>query len=231
MLPTSEIEPSNAISLKSPAVKSLKDEEGFLNTKRSGKTIRVSKIGICTPALADKITDIHAYPNKIHTALILAPVTVAGNDPLVHWLKLASLGATNVSSRASALSITLRVCNKFPTTTALDTVHNGLGEEMERKQALGYLFDMVLTLPHAKPDQKTTNMATMIDTNVLNVHTGLLSQPPPESKTTDMSQFLQLNQVNIGPGLLNSATQVQHQLQLLAQTPVLTVPQLQPFAS
>ena len=120
------------------------------------------------------------------------------------------MGATNASSKDSELSITIKVCNKCPNATALDTVYNSLGEAMEKKRELVDLFDSVFTLPQAKPDPLTTSTATLIDTNVLNVQSGLLSQPPPKAKTATAKppQLLQPNQVNTGPGLLKSATQV-----------------------
>ena len=57
-------------------------------------------------------------------------VAIAGKIALLQWLKFASLGKTNATSRASALSIMLRVCNEFPTKTAMEAVYHGLGESM-----------------------------------------------------------------------------------------------------
>ena len=107
MLPISDIAPSKAISLRISAVRSLKEHEGILTQKRTKKVIRIAKIGICPPTLADKIMDSHAYPTQIYTALLAAAVTVAGKAPLLQWLKFAALGATDASSRASELSIML----------------------------------------------------------------------------------------------------------------------------
>ena len=83
MLPVSDVAPSNALSLRGPSVRSLKDQEGFLTQKRSGRTIRVAKIGICPPSLADKIMDSHTYPHKINTALLAASVMIAGKTTLL----------------------------------------------------------------------------------------------------------------------------------------------------
>jgi hypothetical protein len=63
MLSVADIAPSMALSLKRPSLKALRDKVGFLAPKKTGKTIKVAKIGICPPALADEIIDSHEYPN------------------------------------------------------------------------------------------------------------------------------------------------------------------------
>lgn len=231
MLPISDISPSKALILRGPEVRSLKEHEGFLTQQRTGKAIRVAKIGICPPALADEIMDRHTYPKQIFTALLVASVTVAGKAPILQWLKFAALGATDTSSKTSAFSITLRVCNKIPTTTAMDTVYNSLGEAMEKEKALGGLFDMVFTLPQAKPNPLTTSTSNVIDTNVLNVQTDFISKPPTGLEATDPSNLLLQNQVNTGQGLLTLTTQRQQQLQPFAHAPNLEGVHLQPIPS
>ena len=63
MLPVSDIVLSMVLSLKRPLIISLKEEVVYLAPKKSGKPVRVSKIGICPPALADEIMDSHVYPH------------------------------------------------------------------------------------------------------------------------------------------------------------------------
>ena len=97
--------------------------------KKSGNKYKVAKNGICPPALADEIMDSHYYPNTIYTDLLNAAVTIPGTDALLHWLKFAALGEKDTTSRASALSVTLMVCNEFSSTSALEEVYQGLGEQ------------------------------------------------------------------------------------------------------
>lgn len=61
---------------------------------------------------------------------------------------------------------------------------------MEKEKALGNLFDMVFTLPQAKPNLFTTCTSTVIETNVMNIQTELISQPPADLETTYLSTLL-----------------------------------------
>ena len=157
-------------------------------------------------------------------------------DSLLHWLQFGALGSKKNTSKTSALTVTLTVCNEFPSKTAMETVYSGMVEALEQEMELSDLFDKVFTLTQPKVTTQTTSTSTtVVNINNLNLQQELLQQQTQIPTTHPISipvaqQVPQLTQVTTGvhTQTLHPTAQLQPQ-QPTAHTPSpVFVPPFQP---
>jgi hypothetical protein len=79
--------------------------------------------------------------------LVKVKEDIPGLETLLNWVKFAALGVHDKSSKASSLSMSVTMCNKFPSTNTMKVVYSDMGEFIENEDELRYLFEKVFTPP------------------------------------------------------------------------------------